>query len=185
MPEFNSYASPRVETKRFKIYADVSGTGLAPVWELQGRGVESWTVEENQDVEKTPDVLGYVDMVRGTAQPTQSGVAIKLRRGSRFAEMLFNAWFSRDTSKLDAVKMLQKFEFADGEPVTDEDGAVIAETCLARLEEEVMIAINSFEGEAGGYLGFTVDIHYANKTTTGTMPKVDGETITFTPDSAE
>ena len=47
-----------------------------------------------------------------------------------------------------------------------------------------MIAINNFTGEAGGYLGFDLDIHYANKTTTGTMPKVDGETITFTPDSA-
>ena len=48
-----------------------------------------------------------------------------------------------------------------------------------------MISINSFTGEAGGYLGFECDIHYANKTTTGTMPKVDGETITFTPDSAK
>ena len=176
MAEFNNYASPKVETKRFKIYADVSESGLAPEWELQGRGVESWTVEENQDVEKTTDVLGYVDMERGTAQPTQSGLAIKLRKGSKFAEMLFDAWFKRDTSKIDNVKMLQKFEFADG---TDEN------TCLARLEEDVMIAINNFTGEAGGYLGFEVDIHYANKTTTGTMPKVDEETITFTPDSAE
>ena len=109
MAGFNDYANPKVETKRFKIYADVSSTGLAPEWELQGRGVESWTVEENQDVEKTTDVLGYVDMERGTAQPTQSGVAIKLRKGSKFAEMLFNAWFKRDTSKLNSIKMLQKF----------------------------------------------------------------------------
>lgn len=172
MAEFNNYASPKVETKRFKIYADVSETGLAPEWELQGRGVESWTVEENQDVEKTTDVLGYVDMERGTAQPTQSGLAIKLRKGSKFAEMLFDAWLKRDTSKLDSVKILQKFEFADGET----EG-----TCLARLEEDVMISINSFTGEAGGYLGFDVDIHYANKTTIGTMTKEDGETITFTP----
>ena len=175
MAGFNDYANPKVETKRFKIYADVSSTGLAPDWELQGRGVESWTVEENQDVEKTTDVLGYVDMERGTAKPTQSGVSVKFRKGSKFAEMLFDAWFKRDTSKINAVKMLQKFEFADG---TAEN------TCLARLEEDVMISINSFEGEAGGYLGFTIDIHYANKTTTGTMPKVDGDTITFTPDSA-
>ena len=174
MAEFNNYANPKVETKRFKIYADV-GTSSEPEWELQGRGVESWTVEENSDVEKVTDVLGYVDMERGTAQPTQSGVAIKLRKGSKFGQMLFDAWYSRDNSKIDAIKMLQKFEFADGK--TDN-------TCLARLEEDVMIAINSFEGEAGGYLGFTVDIHYANKTTTGTMPKVDGESITFTPDSA-
>lgn len=172
--EFNTFANPKVETKRFKIYADVGGAST-PTWELQGRGVESWTVEENQDVEKTTDVLGFVDMERGTAQPTQSGVAIKLRKGSVFGQMLFDAWFNRDTSKLDAIKMLQKFEFVDG---TDEN------TCLARLEEDVMIAINNFTGEAGGYLGFEIDIHYANKFTTGTMPKVDGKTITFTPDSA-
>ena len=172
MAEFNSFASPKVETKRFKIYADV-GSGTTPEWELQGRGVESWTVEENQDVEKTTDVLGTVDMERGTAQPTQSGVAIKLRKGSKLGQMLFNAWYKRDYEKLNAVKILQKFEFVDGET----DG-----TCLARLEEDVMIAVNNFTGEAGGYLGFEVDIHYANKTTTGTMSKVDGDTITFTED---
>lgn len=174
MAEFNSYANPKVETKRFKIYADV-GTSSAPEWELQGRGVESWTVEENSDVEKVTDVLGYVDMERGTAQPTQSGVALKLRKGSKLGQILFDAWYSRDNSKIDAMKFLQKFEFADGES----EG-----TCLARLEEDVMIAINNFTGEAGGYLGFEVDIHYANKTTLGTMPKTDGETITFTPNSA-
>ncbi len=174
MAEFNSYAAPKIETKRFKIYADV-GTSETPEWELQGRGVESWTVEQNSDVTKTTDVLGYIDMERGTAQPTQSGVALKLRKGSKLGQILFDAFFGGNNSKIDAMKFLQKFEFADGET---------EDTCLARLEEDVMIAINSFEGEAGGYLGFTVDIHYANKTTTGTMPKVDGETITFTPDSA-
>ena len=172
---FNDKVNPKAKTEFFKIYADVSGTGLAPEWELQGRGVESWTVEENQDVEKTTDVLGYVDMERGTAQPTQSGLSLRLRKGSKLAELLFDAWFTGDKSKLDAIKILQKFEFVDG---TDES------TCKARLEEDVMIAINNFTGEAGGYLGFEVDIHYANKTTTGTMPKVDGDTITFTPDSA-
>ena len=170
--EFNNYANPKVETKRFKIYADV-GDSTTPDWELQGRGVESWTVEENSDVEKTTDVLGYVDMERGTAQPTQSGVTLKLRNGSKLGQILFNAWYKRDNSKIDAMKILQKFEFADG-PSED--------TCLARLEEDVMISINNFTGEAGGYLGFEVDIHYANKTTTGTMTKTDGPTIEFTPD---
>ena len=170
---FNDRVNPKAKTELFKIYADVSEAGLAPEWELQGRGVESWTVEENQDVEKTTDVLGYVDMERGTAQPTQSGVSLRLRKGSKLAELLFNAWFTGDKSKLDAVKVLQKFEFIDG---TDED------TCKARLEEDVMIAINSFSGEAGGYLGFDIDIHYANKRTLGTMPKNDGGEITFTAD---
>lgn len=170
--ELNAFANPKVETKRFKLYADVSTSGETPEWELQGRGVESWTIEENEDVTKTPDVLGYVDMERGTAQPTQSGVAVKLRKGSKFAGMLFDALYTGDKSKLDSVKMLQKFEFVDGED---------DETCLARIEEDVLISINSFNGEAGGYLGFDVDFHYANKRTLGTMPKEDGVSITFTP----
>lgn len=171
---FNDLANPKIETKRFKIYADI-GDGTTPTWELQGRGVESWTVDENADVEKTTDVLGIVDMERGTPQPTQSGVEVKLRKNSKFGEMLFNAWFTRDMSKLNSIKMLQKFEFVDG---------ATEGTCLARLENDVMIAINNFTGEAGGYLGFEIDIHYANQSTTGTMPKTDGETITFTPDTA-
>ena len=109
MAEFNSYANPKVETKRFKIYADVGSSGT-PEWELQGRGVEAWTVEENSDVEKVTDVLGTVDMERGTAQPTQSGVAIKLRKGSKLGEMLFDAFFTRNYEKLNAIKILQKFE---------------------------------------------------------------------------
>ena len=60
MAKFNDLANPKVETKRFKIYADVSDTST-PEWELQGRGVESWTVEENSDVEKVTDVLGSVE----------------------------------------------------------------------------------------------------------------------------
>ena len=168
---FNDKANPKVETKRFKLYADVSTT-TEPDYELQGRGVESWTVEENQEVEKKTDVLGQVDMERGTSQPTQSGVAVKLRKGSKLGEMLFDAWYSGDYSKLDALKILQKFEFVDGDT---------EDTCRARLEEDVMIAVNNFTGEAGGYLGFEIDIHYANKRTLGTMPKEDGEKIVFTP----
>ena len=47
MAELNTYANPKVETKRFKIYADVGGTST-PEWELQGRGVESWTVRKSK-----------------------------------------------------------------------------------------------------------------------------------------
>lgn len=172
--ELNENASPKIETKCFKIYADVSGGSASPEWELQGRGVESWTVEEGADIEKTTDVLAEVDMQRGTPQPTQSGVAIKLRKGSKFAEMLFEAWYTRDMTKLNSMKILQKFEFIDGEDNTK---------CKARLEEGVMIAVNNFTGEAAGYLGFEIDIHYANQTTLGEMAKTDGASITFTPDT--
>lgn len=170
---FNDFANPKVETKRFKIYVDV-GNGTSETWELQGRGVESWTIEEGSDVEKTPDVLGMVDMERSTAQPTQSGIALKLRKGSKLGEMLFDAWFKRDMSKLNSMKILQKFEFVEGSTTGK---------CKARKEEDVMISINNFTGEAGSYLGFEIDIHYANKSTLGEMSIEDDETVTFTPDS--
>lgn len=171
---FNEKVNPKAKKELFKIYADVSTDGTTPEWELQGRGVTSWTVEQNEDITKEPDVLGYVDIERGVAQPTQSGVSVKLRKGSKFGEMLFDAWFSGDMSKLDNVKMLQKFEFVDG---TTED------KCKARLQEECVIAINNFTGEAAGYLGFEIDIHYSNKITTGEMAITDGASIEFTPDS--
>lgn len=174
MEGFNNFANPKIETKRFKLYADV-GDGDVPEWELQGRGVESWSIEQNEDITKTTDVLGFIDMERSIAQPTQSGVNVRLRQGSKLGAMLFDAWFNNDKSALDSVKILQKFEFVDG----DTEG-----TCRARLEEDVMISINSFNGEAGSYLGFECDFHYANKSTPGTMPKVDGEEIKFTPDTA-
>lgn len=175
MTDFNGFANPKIETKRFKIYADVaSSSQSSPVWELQGRGVESWTVEENQDVKKTVDVLGFIDLERGISQPAQSGVSVKLRKDSKLAALLFDAWFKRDMSLLDGMKILQKFEFADA----GEDGY-----CLARLEEDVLIAVNSFNGEASGCLSFDVDIHYANKSVFGRMAKDDADPVVFTPDN--
>ena len=88
---------------------------------------------------------------------------------------MFDAWFSGKREKLDAITILQKFEFADGTDKT---------TCKARLEKEVLVEITSFDGEADGYLAFTITFHYSNNRVTGTMPKEDGETVTFTPDTA-
>ena len=166
---FNEKATPKVPVKHFKLYMDVDGKGN---YELQGRGVSSWTIDESENVSKSTDVLGYVDVQRGTPQPQQSGVKVNLRKESKFGDMLFNAWYSGDKSALDSVDILQKFEFVDGD---DEN------TCAARLEKEVLIEIASFEGEADGYLAFTLNIHYTNNRLLGYMPKEDGSSIEFTP----
>ena len=172
---FNEKASPKVPVKYFKLYIDVSEGSTSPTWELQGRGVQSWTLDESESVEKNPDVLGYVDVQRGIPQPQQSGVRINIRKDSKFGELLFNAWLTGDKSALDALSILHKFEFVDGK---DES------SCVARLEKEVLVEISSFEGEANNYLAFTCNFHYTNNRIIGTMPKEDGDTITFTPDTA-
>lgn len=173
--DFNSELSPKAKTKLFKIYANV-GTKLSPTWELEGRGVTSWTVTMNQDITKEADVLGLIDMERPDPQPTQEGVVLTLRKENALCKLVLNAWISGDTSKIDDISLLLKFEFIDGETT----GNVVA-----RREDECMIAINNFNGEANGYLSFDVTFHYANKFTLGEMAKADGETITFIPNGED
>ena len=174
MAEFNSYASPKAKTEKFKIYIDVSEDNSGE-YELQGKGIESWTISRGEEINKVKDVLGGVEIERSTPMPEQTGIRIAVRKGSKFAEMLADVEYTGDTTRLDSINILKKYEFLDGD-----DEA----TCKAKLEKDVVIGLPTFEGEAGGYLIYVVDIHYANRFETGTMPKVDGETITFTPDSA-
>lgn len=172
MVEFNNYANPKAPTERFKIYIDVSDDKSGR-YELQGKGIGSWTIDRGENITKTKDVLGGVEVVRETPEPTQTGVRIFARKDSEFAKMLADAEFTGDTSKLDSVNILKKYEFLEGD---DES------TCKAKLERDVTVGLPTFEGEAGNYLAYTVDFHYANRFTTGTMPKEDGTSVTFTPD---
>lgn len=172
---FNGYANPKIQTKRIKFYYNL-GTSSSPEWELQGRGVENWSVDFGSDVEKKKDVLGYVDMERSDPEPTQSGVTVSLRKGSKFAEKIAEAEFTGDWSFFDNMEILQKYEYIDGKT---------SDSCKAKLEKGVMIVVNSMTAEAGGYIQYEFDVNYANDFVTGQMAKVDGETITFTPDAAE
>lgn len=173
MVKFNEYASPKTPTERFKIYIDVS-EDKSGKYELQGKGIESWTIDRGENITKTKDVLGGVEVERETPEPTQTGVAIFVRKDSEFAKILADAEFTGNTSKLDSINILKKYEFLEGD---DES------TCKAKLEKDVTIGLPTFEGEAGKYLKYIVDIHYANRFTIGTMSKVDGNTVTFTPDN--
>jgi hypothetical protein len=173
MVEFNKNASPKAKTEAFKIYIDVSAEKSGE-YELQGKGIASWTTDRGEEITKTKDVLGGVEVERSTPEPTQTGVRIVVRKESKFAQMIAEAEYTGDTKALDAMNILKKYEFLSG---NDEN------TCKAKLEKDVVVSVQSFEGEAGGFLAYIVDFHYANRFELGTMPLVDGEPITFTPDS--
>lgn len=171
---FNDNATPKVKTERVKYYYNM-GTTESPDWELQGRGIENWTQDMGADVDKKKDVLGFVDMERSTPEPTQSGIEISIRKGSKFSEKIVEAEYTGDWSFFDSMEILKKYEFIDGKSTTN---------CKAKLEKGVMLTINSMTAEAGGYIKYEVDINYANDFVLGEMAKEDGETITFTPDTA-
>lgn len=171
--EFNSIASPKVPTKNVKYYYNV-GTSSNPDWELQGRGIESWTQDMGADIEKKKDVLGYVDMERSDPEPTQSGVVFQIRKGSKFSQKIVEAEYTGDWSFFDSMEILKKYEFIDGKTTTN---------CKAKLEKDVMLTINSMTAEAGSYIQYEVDINYANNFVLGEMAKTDPESITFEPDT--
>jgi hypothetical protein len=171
--DFNQYASPKAKTQRFKMYVDVSENNSEDL-ELQGRGITSWTTEQNQDVEQEEDVLGYVDNTRGNAKPQQSIDTFKFRKDSKLGKIVFDAFFSGDQTRLDNITIYQKFEFVDGTSTG---------TCKARKLPNSMINITSFNGEAGSDLSVAMDIYYSGEIITGTMPITDGASPTFTPDS--
>ena len=174
--EFNDYATPKVKTPRFKMYVNMS-THSTPDWELQGKGIGSYTIEQNAEITKEVDVLGLVSKVRADPQPTMNGVTIALMKGSKLAGLLFNAWYKGDYSALDSLEILFKFEFVDGEA---------SSYVKARLENDVMIGINSFKGEANQYLGFDIDIHFSNDFVLGEMLETPGSGgIVFVPDVEE
>ena len=166
--DFNANASPKAPTKRFKMYVEIDGE-----LELQGRGITSWSVEQNQDVTQEEDVLGFVDNTRGNAKPQQNIDTFKFRKDSKLAKMAFDAWYSGDYSKLDSLNIVQKFEFVEG---SDTD------TCLARKLPNSMINITALNGEAGNDLSVSMDIYYSGEIIKGTMPIVDGVKPTFTED---
>ena len=79
-----------------------------------------------------------------------------------------------------------KEAFVDGVDISNLDFSKLMDMSAEELEKitKQTDAINEIDKELEKEFCAEIDIHYANKTTTGTMPKVDGDTITFTPDSA-
>lgn len=171
--DFNTFASPKAKTERFKIYAKFPNEAMSK-YELQGKGITDWSIEQGQDVEQNVDVLGFATMDRKSVKAKQS-IELYLRKDSHLAKVAFEAFYKNDMSVLDNVDILQKFEFADGDD---------ADECLAREQKECLINITSFMGEAENYLKFAMDFYYSNQITTGTMPKVDADPVVFTPDKA-
>ena len=171
--EFNSNANPTVDTKCWKFYADVKDSGTSAVWELQGRGVESWTEALNIDTDSSEDVLGYVDFSFSNPKATQD-VDVKVRKDSKLGGMLFDAYYS-GKGRIENIDILQKYEMVDA-------GSSDSQNCKARIQKGCAIVINEFNGEAGGKLKFSTTWNYTGQIVIGKMPKTDGETVTFTAD---
>ena len=124
MTEFNANAKPTVAVEdAYRLYVDVKDTGSTPVLELQGRGVTAYSQSSNSDVSQDLDVLGYTDTTAGAPKVTQEISPLRVRKGSKLAGMIFDAYLSNKSSI--TVDIYEKypiaadFHYDDGKVVVD------------------------------------------------------------------
>lgn len=176
MTEFNKYANPTVATEdAYRLYVDVKESGETPVLELQGRGVTAYSQSSNSDVSQDLDVLGYTDTMASAPKVTQEISPLRVRKGSKLAGIIFDAYLNNKSSI--TVDIYEKYPMVDYSSSDTDD-------CKARKQANCTIVWTETNLEAGGKFGYNVTLYHSGEITLGKMPKVDGGTITFTPDSA-
>lgn len=175
MAEFNDKANPTVAVEdAYNLYVDV-GSGPTVKLEKQGRGVSSYSQSSNADTSQDLDVLGYTDTTV-SAPKTSQEIALKVRKGSVLAGMIFDAYLQNKGSI--TVDIYEKYPMVDYSS-SDTD------SCKARMQKDCTIAWTEATIEAGGKFGYNVTLYHSGDITLGKMAKVDPESgATFTADSA-
>ena len=112
MTEFNANAKPTVAVEdAYRLYVDVKDSGTSPVLELQGRGVTAYSQSSNSDVSQDLDVLGYTDTTAGAPKVTQEISPLRVRKGSKLAGMIFDAYLNNKSSI--TVDIYEKYPMVD------------------------------------------------------------------------
>lgn len=175
MTEFNANANPTVAVEdAYRLYVDVKDSGTSPILELQGRGVTAYSQSSNSDVSQDLDVLGYTDTTAGAPKVTQEISPLRVRKGSKLAGMIFDAYLNNKSSI--TVDIYEKYPMVDYSSSDTDD-------CKARKQANCTIVWTEATIEAGGKFGYNVTLYHSGEITLGKMAKVDAESgAAFTPD---
>lgn len=167
--EFNLNPNQKAERKLLVTAVNV-GTSDKPEWEVIGAGVEDSSIELNPDVSTTTDILGITETDVNKVEPKQSFEPYTIRGGSKLAFILFDIYQRKAWSELANFDVLQMYGFLDGTTVG---------TFAAEKQTGCTIAINSIGGSA--HVDMPIEISYSNDSVLGTVNKLKGADITFTP----
>lgn len=157
----------QVKRNEFLLFANV-GTKTAPEWEVIGKDLESLTIEMNNEVETTNNILGETNTTVTKGNRTSSVSPYKVRKDSELGKKLYE--MSRNDSELSDVEMefLQVFVF-------DEVGTGI----YAADKQTAAIDIKSYGGDTKG-LDIPFDLNFIGAKTDGSF-KVSTSEFTPTP----
>lgn len=167
--EFNLEQNQKAERKLLVTAVNV-GNSDAPEWEVIGAGVEDSSIELNPDVSTVTDILGITETTVNKMEPKQSFEPYTIRGGSKLAYKLFDIWQRKAWSELANFEVLLMYGFV---------GGVTEGTFAAEKQDGCTIAINSIGGSAT--VDMPIEITFSNNSTLGTVNKLKGSDITFTP----
>lgn len=167
--EFNLSDNQKAERKLLVTAVNV-GTGSSPEWQVVGAGVEDSSIEMNPDTSTVTDILGITETTINKMEPKQSLEPFTVRGGSKLAEKLFDIWQRKAWSELADFDVLLMYGFIDG---------ATSGTFAAEKQSGCTITVNSIGGSAN--VDMPIEIAYSNDSTLGTVNKLKGSDITFTP----
>ncbi len=167
--KFNLDDNRKAERKLLVTAVNV-GDSAKPVWQVIGAGIEDSSLELNPDVSAITDILGITETTVNKIEPKQSFEPFTVRGGSALAEMLFDIWQRKAWSELSKFDVLLMYGFIDGKT---------AGTFSAEKQSGCTISINSIGGSAT--VDMPIEISYSNDSTLGTVNKLKGDDIEFTP----
>lgn len=166
---FNLGDNVKAERKLLVTAVNV-GTDSAPEWEVIGAGIEDSSVELNPDVSTVTDILGITETTVNKMEPKQSFEPYTIRGGSKLACKLFDIWKRKAWNELANFDVLLIYGFLDG---------TTSGTFAAEKQTGCTIAINSIGGSAT--VDMPIEITFSNNSTAGTVNKLKGTGIEFTP----
>ncbi len=167
--DFNLSTNQKAERKLLVTAVNV-GTSSTPEWQVIGAGVEDSSIELNPDVETVTDILGVTETTVNKMEPKQTFEPFTIRGGSKLAFKLYDIWKRKAWSELTNFDVLLMYGFADG---------ATEGTFEAEKQSGCTISINSIGGS--GTVDMPIEITYSNDSTLGTVNKLKGSDITFTP----
>lgn len=159
----------RAARKTLITVAEWTPSGGTAVKQLLGVRTEDSSIEYNNDISQTTDILGYNYTDVNKTQPQQDFDPFLVMGGSALAEFL------NDLRRRNAVTEYSQFTIYVITAFKGAEGAYEAEK-----HTDCTIAVNSIGGDVN--VNMPISVYFSNKITLGTVDKLDN-TFQFTPES--
>lgn len=170
--QFNLAQNQRAERKLLITVAEwteTDGTTTTIKREILGRRTEDSSIEFNEDIQTSTDILGinYTDVNK--TQPQQDFDPYLILGGSKLGAFLYDKIMRNALSELSAFKIYVISAFIGS----------AAEGYKTVRHDDCTIAVNSLGGDAN--VNMPISVYFSNNITAGTVNKLSDD-FDFTPD---